>query len=64
MTSVGNKLRELRGAKSQTEVAKDLNISDSAVSSYENGERMPRPDMMRRIADYYGKTVQEIFFDQ
>ena len=61
---MGSKLRELRGERSQAEVARELLISDSALSAYENGERIPRDDVKRRIAKYYGKTVGEIFFDE
>ena len=61
---MGSKLRELRGERSQAEVAKALMISDSALSAYETGERIPRDDVKRRIAKFYGKTVGEIFFDE
>lgn len=62
--TAGEKLRELRGDKSQSEVAKAVDISDSAMSAYENGDRIPRDEVKIRLAAYYGKTVQEIFFDQ
>lgn len=62
--TTGEKLRELRGNKSQSEVAKAVDISDSAMSAYENGDRIPRDEVKIRLAAYYGKTVQEIFFDQ
>lgn len=61
---MGSKLRELRGDRSQAEVAKALMVSDSALSAYETGERVPRDDVKRRIAKFYGKTVGEIFFDE
>lgn len=60
---MNEKLRALRGDKSQAEVAKAIGVSDSAMSAYENGDRIPRDEVKIRIADYYGKTVQEIFFD-
>lgn len=61
MTS-GDKLRELRGEKTQSEVAKAVEISDSALSAYEQNDRVPRDEVKVRLARYYGKTVQEIFF--
>ena len=61
---MNEKLRLLRGEKSQAEVARAVGISDSAMSAYENGERVPRDEVKIRLANYYGKTVQEIFFDQ
>jgi len=56
------KLKELRGDKSQAEVARAIGISDSALSAYENGDRIPRDEVKIRLAQYYNKTVQEIFF--
>lgn len=62
--TIGEKLKELRGEKSQAEVAVAVGISDSAMSAYENGDRVPRDEVKIRLAKYFGKTVQEIFFDQ
>ena len=62
--TAGEKLRELRGDKSQEEVARAVMISDSALSFYENGDRTPRDDVKKRLAEYYGKTVGEIFFNE
>lgn len=60
---IGSRLAELRGNKSQSEVAKAVGISDSALSMYECGERIPRDSVKVRLAQYYEKTVQSIFFD-
>ncbi|MDY5463211.1 helix-turn-helix transcriptional regulator [Hornefia butyriciproducens] len=62
--TIGERLRELRGDKTQAVVARDLMISASALSSYETNERVPRDDVKERIANYYGTTVQDIFFSQ
>ena len=62
--TIGEKIKELRGEKSQAEVAVAVGISDSAMSAYENGDRVPRDEVKIRLAKYFGKTVQEIFFDQ
>ena len=62
--NAGRKLRELRGNKSQAEVAAALMISGSALSAYETGERTPRDDVKVRIAEYYGLEVQDIFFSK
>lgn len=63
MDSIGEVLVSLRGEKSQAKVATDLGISISALSMYENNQRIPRDEIKLLIAKYYGKTVQEIFFD-
>lgn len=58
------KLSELRGNMSRQQLANELNISKSALDKYERGERVPRDNVKRRIATYFGKTVQEIFYDE
>ena len=59
---MANKLRELRGDMSQNEVAVAWGISKSAWAMYERGERSPRDEIKVRIANFFGKSVQEIFF--
>ena len=59
---VGKRLIELRGIRTRTGVAKELGIAYSALCNYENGLRIPPDDVKVLIADYYGKTVQEIFY--
>ena len=60
--SVGQKLRMLRGTKSQDEVAAVLGISKSALSMYECDARMPRDEIKVRIARYYNQSVDSIFY--
>lgn len=59
---IGERLASLRGDKPIVKVAGDLNISPSALSMYENGERIPRDNIKIRIAAYYKKPIQDIFF--
>ena len=61
---IGKRLLSLRGDKSQEQVANDLGLSTSAIGMYERGERVPKDEIKLQIADYYGLSVQEIFFDQ
>ncbi|KNZ40392.1 helix-turn-helix transcriptional regulator [Acetobacterium bakii] len=60
---IGELLLALRGTKTQREVATALGISDAAVRQYESGNRVPKDEIKIVIAEYYGKTVQDIFFD-
>lgn len=60
--TAGEKLKKLRGERPCLKVAKEIGISRSALIKYENDERKPIPDIMKKIADYYGKTVDFIFF--
>jgi len=61
--AIGKKLATLRGDRPQEKVARDLGISVSALSMYEQGNRIPRDEVKIRIAEYYGESVQSIFFD-
>ena len=60
--TIGERLRSLRGSRSQEEVAIALGISQSALSAYENDQRTPRDPVKKQIADYYRRSVQFIFF--
>ena len=51
MKGYGYKLRELRGKRSREETARAVGVSVS-----------PRDEIKLRLADFFGKTVQEIFF--
>ena len=59
---VGEKLKETRGDMPREVVAEALGISLSALAMYERGERTPRDEIKIKIASYYGKTVQELFY--
>lgn len=59
---IGNRLKTLRGDKTIKEVAESLRISESALSMYETGNRIPRDEIKIRIAQYYDRSVQSIFY--
>lgn len=59
---IGEKLIELRGERTQEEIARELGISTSALSMYENGERVPRDNIKIRISAFYEKPIYEIFY--
>lgn len=61
--NIARKLIKLRGEIPRSEVADELNISISTLQMYENGQRIPKDEIKIKIANYYGKTVQEIFFE-
>lgn len=58
----GEKLRELRGEKSQSEIANEIGVTKSSWAMYERNERVPRDEVKIRIANFFNKSVQEIFF--
>ncbi len=57
----GNKLTELRTEKklTQSELGDILGVSNKAVSKWENGSAMPRLDMMSKITEYFGVSIDE-----
>lgn len=60
--STGEILRELRGSRTQENIAKAIGVTKSSWAMYEQNERSPRDEVKIKIANYFGKTVQEIFF--
>ena len=59
---IGNRLRELRGDKTQKEVADAVCVTAMAVCQYEAGTRVPSDQVKIALAEYFGRTVENIFF--
>lgn len=64
MKSVAERIKEARLEKgySVEEVAKGCGISVSAVQMYECGQRVPRDEIKIAMANFFGTTVQDLFF--
>lgn len=62
MAKASNNLRELRGIRTRTGVARETGIAYSTLQSYEEGRRTPPGSVMQRLADYYGVSIESIFF--
>jgi len=58
---MNEQLIALRGNRSQDEVAKALGISISALSMYEQGNRIPRDEIKIKMAEYYGISIESLF---
>lgn len=56
-------LINLRGDKTQEEVAKALLITQKHLSAIERGNRNPSIDLMKRFERYFNKSIIEIFPD-
>jgi len=52
-------LRERYGL-SQAEMGEIAHVSDKAISSWENGTRLPRMGAIERMANYFGITKSEL----
>ena len=59
---IAERLVKLRGKRTQAEVAEAIGVSPSAYSMYETGERIPRDEIKIRIAKFYKRTVNSIFY--
>ena len=60
--TIAIRLKDLRGNRSKEDVASAVGISYSALSMYEQGKRIPRDDIKLKLAQYYGSSVEDIFF--
>lgn len=58
-----NRVEQLRKEKglNQDEFAKLLRVSRQTISSIERGKYNPSLDLAFDIADFFGKTIEEIF---
>lgn len=56
------RIREYRLACGLTakQLATALHLSESSVTMYETGKRMPSPDILSKMADIFGTTVDEL----
>ena len=61
---IGQTIKELRTERGLTEtaLAKELGISQSAITMYETGNRVPRDEIKIRMAVFFGRTVESIFY--
>lgn len=59
---IGARLRKLRGEKTLETMSSETGISRSALNMYELGERTPRDMRKIQLAEYFGVSVESIFF--
>ena len=58
-----NLLKELRGVKSQSEMAKEFNVSQQGWQSWENGRTVPNNATMLIMEKKFNVPMEVIFFD-
>ena len=59
---IGQRLRALRGNRSQADIANAIGVTTMAISQYENGERIPRDEIKIKLSALFGVSVDNIFF--
>lgn len=64
--NIGAKISGLRILSGETmeALARSINVTQSAITMYESGRRIPRDEIKIRIADHFGVPVESIFFPQ
>lgn len=60
---IAKKLKQLRGDRTQKEVADAIDVTPMAISQYEQAERIPSDPIKIKLAEYFGTTVESIFFN-
>ena len=57
-------LVKLRGNKSRQEVAEVLDITPQMLGAIERGTRNPSLSLAKRISDFYGTSIEVLFFEE
>lgn len=60
--TAGEKIRKLRGKRTMQAVADAIGVSYSSYVKYERDERRPCDDVKKKIANFFGVSVESIFF--
>ncbi|MBY0451253.1 MAG: helix-turn-helix transcriptional regulator [Cyanobacteria bacterium] len=60
MSRLGDRLKELRGTLSLVDVEKGTGLSRIGVSRYEQGENVPNPPNLKKLADFYEVSYKEL----
>ena len=60
--AIGDRLRQLRGDRTQAVVAEAVGVTDMAISQYEAGVRIPSDEMKIRLARYYEMSIEQLFY--
>lgn len=51
-----------RGDMKRADVCKKAGISLSALTMYENGQRVPRDEIKVKLAKIYGTSIEALFY--
>lgn len=63
MSVIRTQLIDARGRQKQKEAAVAIGISPKHLSNLERGEKIPSLVTAWKIAEYYGKSLEELFPD-
>ncbi|WP_017473338.1 helix-turn-helix transcriptional regulator [Amphibacillus jilinensis] len=57
-------LIEARGKESRPHIAEQLKITPQMLGAIERGDRTPSLLLAKKIADLYGHSIEDLFFNQ
>ena len=60
--SVAERMIKARGDMKRADVCKEAGISLSALTMYENGQRVPRDEIKVKLAKIYGTSIEALFY--
>lgn len=60
--TLGERLKALRGTRSQASFGKDLGVSQPTVRNYENNDRLPDTDFIKNVCNRYNVTADWVLF--
>jgi DNA-binding XRE family transcriptional regulator len=58
----GLKKRRKELGMTQAEVAQKLGLMRQTYMNYENGKRQPGIETMKQLSQFFGKSLEELFF--
>ena len=59
---IGKRLETARAGRPMLEVCQAVGITVSSLCAYEAGQRVPRDSVKRKLSEYYGKPIAQLFF--
>ncbi|MDL2275634.1 XRE family transcriptional regulator [Desulfosarcina sp. OttesenSCG-928-G10] len=62
MTQLGDRIKEVRGSMSQSELGSRLNVSQRTIGYYERNERLPDADFIRLICSEFDVDPRWLLF--
>ena len=61
LSTFGDRLRRLRGGRQQKNVAAELDMPVTTLSTLENQDSVPRGAVLKKLADYFGVPISYFY---
>ena len=60
--TLGERLKALRGDKSQADFGKEIGVSQPTIRNYENNKRLPDSEFIKNVCNVYNVTADWLIF--